>query len=49
MGGYGFLGYFNARADWNVHIIKSAYTHPSAKQDEKWVQHSCTERISSEL
>jgi len=31
MGGNGSLGYFNAKADWNIDIMSSAHTPPSAK------------------
>ena len=33
MGGNGSLGYFNAKADWNIDIISSAHTPPSTKGD----------------
>ena len=29
VGGNGSLGYFNAKADWNTDIIRSAHAHPS--------------------
>ena len=31
MGGNGSLGYFNAKADWNIDIMSSAHTPPSTK------------------
>lgn len=31
MGGNGSLGYFNAKADWNIDINNSAHTLPSMK------------------
>ena len=37
MGEYGYLGYFNARADWNIDIMRGAHTPPSTKQNEKWL------------
>ena len=29
IGGNGSLGYFNAKADWNIDIMSSAHTPPS--------------------
>lgn len=31
MGGNGSLGYFNAKADWNMDIMSSPHTPPSTK------------------
>ena len=32
IGGNGSLGYFNAKADWNIDIMSSAHTPPSTKE-----------------
>lgn len=32
MGGNGSLGYFNAKADWNIDVKSSAHTPPSMKK-----------------
>lgn len=32
MGGYGSLGYFKAKADWNIDIRSSEHTLPSTRQ-----------------
>ena len=37
MGGNGSLGYFTAKADWNIDIMSSAHTPPSA--GGRWFQH----------
>ena len=39
MGGYGSPGYFNAKADRNIDIMRSVHTPSSTNRDEKWLQH----------
>ena len=44
-GCYGSLGYFNAKADWNIGIMRSAHTPPSAGQ----IQHGVRSVFPPEL
>ena len=49
MGGNGSLGYFNAKADWNIDIMSSAHTPPSTKGCKAFSAHRDKGHVHSDV